>query len=50
MNEEQQAWAAGGIVGFTAFIFLLRLLKKKKGGSCGSGCGCSKPGKPHPPH
>jgi hypothetical protein len=45
MND-WQSWAALGVVGITAMIFLVRNLRPNKKGSCGGGCACAqKPGK-----
>lgn len=41
MHEmDAQSVAALGVVGITALAFLIRWLRRKKGGGCGS-CGCS---------
>jgi hypothetical protein len=41
MHEmDTQSVAALGVVGITALAFLIRWLRRKKGGGCGS-CGCS---------
>ena len=45
-EQDWQSLAALAVVGITALTFLIRSLRRKKGGGCGS-CGCST--KPKPP-
>ncbi len=39
-DNDWQSWAALAVVVVTMGIFLARSLRRKKPGSCGSGCGC----------
>jgi hypothetical protein len=45
MNGDWQSWVTLGVVGLTALVFAVRSMHKKKGGSCGAGCGCDNPKK-----
>ena len=39
-EQDWQSLAALAVVGITALAFLIRWLRRKKGGGCGS-CGCA---------
>jgi hypothetical protein len=42
MNQDWQSFAALGVVLGTLTIFVIRAVRsRKKGGSCGGGCGCA---------